>query len=61
MGFDPYVGFYSAASDYYSHMVGPGYDYHNDLLVDTTASTVYTTHKVTDDVMHWITAQVKGQ
>ena len=51
-------GFYSAASDYFTHIVGPGFDYHCDLQVEPNASTVYTTHKVTSSVQAWITSQV---
>ena len=58
-GFDHFNGFYSAASDYYSHMVATGFDYHNDFKTDVGADQVYTTHKVTRDVQNWITKQVK--
>jgi arylsulfatase A-like enzyme len=57
-GFDHFRGFYSAASDYYSHQVGPGYDYHNDTAVDGSASGVYTTHAVTAAVQEWIAHEV---
>jgi arylsulfatase B len=58
-GFDHYNGFYSAASDYYTHMVGPGFDYHNDSCVDDTASKIYTTHRVTTAVQNWILSTIK--
>ena len=58
-GFDHFNGFYSAASDYYSHMVATGFDYHNDFKTDVGADQVYTTHKVTRDVQNWITKKVK--
>lgn len=54
-GFGHFNGFYSAASDYFTHTVGPGYDYHCDLKVDDAASGIYTTHKVTSAVQAWIT------
>ena len=57
-GFDHFAGFYSAASDYFTHMVGPGFDYHNDLAPAPNASGIYTTERVTTDVQAWITAQV---
>ena len=57
-GFEHFEGFYSAASDYYTHMVGPGFDYHCDARIDVNASKVYTTHKVTRDVQAWITSRV---
>ena len=58
-GFDHFNGFYSAASDYYSHMVDSGFDYHDDFETDVGADQVYTTHKVTRDVQNWITKKVK--
>ena len=57
-GFDHFNGFYSAASDYYTHQVGPGYDYHFDFDVDLSAKGDYTTHHVTKAVQAWITKQI---
>jgi arylsulfatase B/arylsulfatase I/J len=53
-GFDHFRGFYSASSDYFSHQVGPGYDYHNDSAVDGSVLGTYTTHAVTSAVQGWI-------
>ena len=58
-GFDHYSGFYSAASDYFTHMVGPGYDYHDDYQCDDAASEMYTTHRVTTAVQNWIQSTMK--
>eukprot|EP01044_Picomonas_judraskeda_P000316 COSAG03_NODE_14_length_22296_cov_10.813128_6_plen_320_part_00 len=57
-GFDHFSGFYSAASDYYTHSVGAGYDYHSDFETDLDARGVYTTHHVTTAVQAWITKQI---
>eukprot|EP00041_Stephanoeca_diplocostata_P031143 m.963668 g.963668 ORF g.963668 m.963668 type:complete len:731 (+) comp23897_c0_seq6:130-2322(+) len=57
-GFDNFHGFYSAASDYYTHMVGGGFDYHNDTAVDDSVKNTYTTHAVTAAVQQWIRLQV---
>lgn len=57
-GFDHFDGFYSAASNYFTHMVGQGYDYHDDVRVAPEASGIYTTHVVTSAVQAWIKAQV---
>eukprot|EP00940_MAST-03C_sp_MAST-3C-sp2_P001088 g1088.t1 len=59
-GFDYFNGFYSAASDYFTHMVGPGFDYHEDFECDSDAAGVFTTEKVTRSVTEWITRQVKA-
>jgi hypothetical protein len=53
-----YNGFYSAASDYYTHDVGLGYDYRYDLSPDYNASGIYTTEKVTSAVQEWIRSEV---
>ena len=58
-GFDHFSGFYSAASDYYTHQVGQGYDYHFDVGVDLSAKGDYTTHHVTKAVQAWITKQLQ--
>lgn len=58
-GFDHYNGFYSAASHYYDHMVGTGFDYHSDFKTDVAAAGDYTTHRVTRGVQKWITKAVK--
>ena len=57
-GFDHFDGFYSAASDYFTHRVGPGFDYHCDTAPEPNVSGVYTTHVVTEAVQRWITTQV---
>eukprot|EP00729_Bicosta_minor_P021081 gene21081-29857_t len=57
-GYDHYNGFYSAASHYYDHTVGNGYDYRNDFRPDFSAAGVYTTEKVTSAVQSWIRAEV---
>ena len=57
-GFDHFRGFYSAASDYFTHMVGPGFDYHVDKAVDPSVQGVYTTHVVTSAVQEWIVTQL---
>ena len=59
-GFNYFNGFYSAASDYYTHMVAPpiieggvpGFDYHTNYKCDDTASGIYTTHRVTTAVQN---------
>jgi arylsulfatase B/arylsulfatase I/J len=53
-GFNQFNGFYSAESDYYTHMVGPGFDYHDGYKCDAAASEMYTTHRVTTAVQTWI-------
>jgi hypothetical protein len=58
-GFDHFNGFYSAASDYFTHNVGAGYDYHYDFKIDKSAAGVYTTHHVTTAVQAWIEAQIR--
>jgi arylsulfatase B len=65
-GFDHYSGFYSAASDYFTHMVGPGYDYHRDQCrgdkgSDASVQGVYTTEAVTNAVQDWITGQLTAR
>ena len=65
-GFDHFRGFYSAASDYFTHMVGKGYDYHNeqrgpDKQIDPSVEGVHTTHAVTSAVQEWITAQMAAR
>ena len=57
-GFDHFAGFYSAASDYFSHEVGPGYDYHNDTAIDASVVSTYTTHAVTSAVEGWIEREI---
>ena len=57
-GYDHFNGFYSAASDYYTHTVGAGYDYRFDFNTDFNASGVYTTEKVTSAVQAWIHNEV---
>ena len=57
-GYGHYNGFYSAASDYYTHTVGAGFDYHFDFQSDFEASDVYTTEKVTAAVQAWIKKEV---
>lgn len=47
-------GFYSAASDYYTHQVGAGYDYHNNYKTDESVKGTYTTEAVTAAVTEWI-------
>ena len=53
-GFDHFNGFYSAASDYYTHQVGAGFDYHLEThrrsAGDFAAYGDYTTHRVTSAV-----------
>jgi hypothetical protein len=56
--YNHYNGFYSAASDYYTHDVGVGYDYRFDLNPDYNASGIYTTEKVTSAVQAWIRSEV---
>ena len=58
-GFDHFNGFYSAASDYFTHNVGAGYDYHFDFGTDWSASGVYTTHHVTTAVQAWVRKQIE--
>ena len=66
-GFNYFNGFYSAASDYYTHMVAPpiteggvpGFDYHMNYKCDDTASGIYTTHRVTTAVQNWIENTMK--
>ena len=53
-GFDHFRGFYSAASDYYNHGVGAGFDYHRDFEPDPSAMGQYTTELVTGAVQEWI-------
>lgn len=62
-GFDYFNGFYSAASDYFTHMVGPGFDYHSDRdsadkHIDRDAAGRYTTIVVTESVQAWIQKQL---
>ena len=58
-GFDTFHGFYSAASDYFTHMVGgQGFDYHADFKPHLSASGRYTTEIVTSAVQAWITQLV---
>ena len=57
-GFGHFDGFYSAASDYFTHMVGPGFDYHCDVAAENNASQIYTTHKVTNAVQAWIQREI---
>jgi arylsulfatase B/arylsulfatase I/J len=65
-GFDHYKGFYSAASDYFTHMVGAGYDYHSDQCgadkgSDASVQGMYTTEAVTSAVQEWITGQLSDK
>jgi arylsulfatase B/arylsulfatase I/J len=65
-GFDHFRGFYSAASDYFTHTVGAAFDYHceqrgADKRVDPSVQGVYTTHAVTGAVQEWITQQVAAR
>eukprot|EP01043_Picozoa_sp_COSAG02_P035004 COSAG02_NODE_2480_length_8727_cov_7.654381_8_plen_314_part_00 len=65
-GFDHYRGFYSAASDYFTHMVGTGFDYHHDQChgdkaSDASVQGVYTTDAVTSAVQEWIVGQLKAR
>lgn len=57
-GFDHFSGFYSAASDYFTHNVGAAYDYHDDFAIDHAARGEYTTHYVTSAVQAWISKQI---
>ena len=67
-GFDHFRGYYNAAEDYYTHMVGPGFDYHIDergndkggdveLFEQGTYSTLVTTGAVQD----WVTGQLAAR
>jgi arylsulfatase B/arylsulfatase I/J len=65
-GFDHYRGFYSAASDYFKHNVGTGFDYHIDergasKKPDPSVIGVYTTEAVTSAVQGWIKGQIKAK
>ena len=53
-----FSGFYSAASDYWTHRVGAGYDYHSDFDIDPLVDTVHTTLTVTSAVQAWVAAQI---
>ena len=53
-GFGQFNGFYSASSDYFTHHVGPGYDYKNNFAPDPSVYGVYTTQAVTTAVSDWI-------
>ncbi len=57
-GFEHFSGFYSAASDYFTHMVGPGFDYHCDADIAVNASGLYTTSLVTSSVQNWISKEI---
>ena len=57
-GFQHFAGFYSAASDYWTHMVGAGYDYHDDFAIDPRIKNVHTTLAITSAVQKWVTAQI---
>jgi len=60
-GFDHFNGFYSAASDYFTHNVGGNsLDYHFDFKNDLDAIGVYTTHRVTTAVQTWIAKQIQA-
>ena len=65
-GFQEYRGFYSAASDYFTRMVGAGFDYHQDHCTgdkhsDASVQGVYTTEAVTSAVQEWITGQLAAK
>ena len=65
-GFDHYRGFYSAASDYFTHMVANGFDYHNDQRgadkgSDASVKGGYTTEAVTSAVQEWISGQLAAK
>eukprot|EP00946_MAST-07B_sp_MAST-7B-sp1_P004211 g4211.t1 len=57
-GFSHYNGFYSAASDYFTHMVSAGFDYHLNEKCDVAASGDFTTRRITSALQSWITEQV---
>jgi hypothetical protein len=60
-GFEHFNGFYSAASDYFTHNVGGNsLDYHFDFKNDLDAIGVYTTHRVTTAVQTWIAKQIQA-
>lgn len=65
-GFDHYSGFYSAASDYFNHNVGQGFDYHDDNRgenkgPDPKVLGIYTTEAITTAVQEWITGQLAAR
>lgn len=53
-GFDHFAGFYSAATDYYDHMVGTGLDLRNDTTPDAKQAGVYSTELFTTRAQAWI-------
>lgn len=53
-GFDHFAGFYSAATDYFSHEVGGTLDLRNDTLPDRKQAGFYSTELFTKRAQAWI-------
>lgn len=55
-GFDHFYGFYNAANNYFTHHVGPGLDFRDDVTPVSTLNGTYFTEAVTADAVEWIAA-----
>ena len=64
-GFDHFSGLYNAAEDYFTHMVGPGFDYHRDERgshkggdAEIFEHGTHSTLAITTAVEAWVSGQV---
>lgn len=53
-GFDHFYGFYNAFNDYFTHHVGPGLDFRDDLQPVTNETGHYFTELATTDAIRWL-------
>lgn len=53
-GFGHFYGFYNAFNDYFTHRVGSGLDFRDDLLPVTNESGFYFTEIVTTNAIEWL-------
>lgn len=67
-GFDHFSGLYNAAEDYFSHMVGPGFDFHLDERGSSKGGDAemyergtYSTLAITTAVEAWATRQIAAR